>query len=109
MTDTLAVVFGGPSDEHDISILTGLQSSRILSNKYDVLNIYWSKDNKWYLVDKNLESIDFLDNDKVLKKELTLKYDRVQGSSKKFILIGFVNAKEKTSRIPPLTAYSPLL
>ena len=68
MTDTLAVVFGGPSDEHDISILTGLQSSRILSNKYDVLNIYWSKDNKWYLVDKNLESIDFLDNDKVLNE-----------------------------------------
>jgi len=74
MTDTLAVIFGGPSDEHDISILTGLQSSRILSNKYNILNIYWTKDNKWYLVDKNLESIDFLDNDKVLKKELTIKY-----------------------------------
>ena len=39
MTDTLAVIFGGPSDEHDISILTGLQSSRILSNKYNILNI----------------------------------------------------------------------
>ena len=79
MTETVAVIFGGPSDEHDISILTGLQSSRILSNKYDVLNIYWTKDNKWYLVDQNLESIDFLDNDKILKKELTIKYDSNPG------------------------------
>jgi len=79
MTDTLAVIFGGPSDEHDISILTGLQSSRILSNKYNILNIYWTKDNKWYLVDQNLESIDFLDGDKILKKELTIKYDSIPG------------------------------
>ena len=27
MTESIAVIFGGPSDEHDISILTGLQSS----------------------------------------------------------------------------------
>ena len=79
MTDTLAVIFGGPSDEHDISILTGLQSARILSSKYDVLNIYWTKDNKWYLVDQNLESIDFLDHKKILKKELTIKYDSNPG------------------------------
>ena len=39
MTDTLAVIFGGPSDEHDISILTGLQSSRILSNKYNIIKV----------------------------------------------------------------------
>ena len=38
MTESIAVIFGGPSDEHDISILTGLQSSRILSNKYEVKN-----------------------------------------------------------------------
>ena len=62
MTESIAVIFGGPSDEHDISILTGLQSSRILSSKYDVLNIYWSKENKWYLVKNDLESIDFVDN-----------------------------------------------
>ena len=35
MTESIAVIFGGPSDEHDISILTGLQSSRVLSNKYE--------------------------------------------------------------------------
>ena len=79
MTESIAVIFGGPSDEHDISILTGLQSSRILSNKYEVKNIYWSKDNKWYLVNNALESIDFVDNDDIFKKELTIKYDSEPG------------------------------
>ena len=79
MTGSIAVIFGGPSDEHDISILTGLQSSRILSNKYEVKNIYWSKDNKWYLVNNALESIDFVNNDDIYKKELTIKYDSEPG------------------------------
>ena len=51
MSKKIGVIFGGPSPEHDISILTGLQSVRILSKKYEVSSIYWSKDNKWYLVD----------------------------------------------------------
>ena len=51
MSKTIGVVFGGPSPEHDISILTGLQSVRILSKKYDVIALYWSKNNEWYLVD----------------------------------------------------------
>lgn len=51
-----AVVFGGPSDEHDISILTGLQVARALE---DVQSIYWSKSGEWHLVDNDLEAIDF--------------------------------------------------
>jgi D-alanine-D-alanine ligase len=43
MSENLAVIFGGPSPEHDISILTGLQTSRVLSSKHKVLNIYWSQ------------------------------------------------------------------
>jgi D-alanine-D-alanine ligase len=34
MSENLAVIFGGPSPEHDISILTGLQTSRVLSSKH---------------------------------------------------------------------------
>ena len=79
MTDSIAVIFGGPSDEHDISVLTGLQSSRILSNRYDVKNIYWSKDNKWYLVKNDLESVDFVNNNEIFKNELTIKYDSKPG------------------------------
>ncbi len=53
-----AVVFGGPSDEHDISILTGLQVARALE---DVWAVLWSKSGDWYLVDPSLEAADFAD------------------------------------------------
>ena len=35
-----AVIFGGPSDEHDISILTGLQVTRALG---EVHAVFWSQ------------------------------------------------------------------
>jgi D-alanine-D-alanine ligase len=53
-----AVVFGGPSDEHDISILTGLQVARALE---DIEAIYWTKSGEWYAVDPGLEAADFID------------------------------------------------
>jgi D-alanine-D-alanine ligase len=53
-----AVLFGGPSDEHDISILTGLQVTRALG---DVHAVYWSKTGDWHLVDPSLEASDFAD------------------------------------------------
>lgn len=53
-----AVVFGGPSDEHDISILTGLQAARGLE---DVEAVYWSKSGEWFWVDPRLEAADFVD------------------------------------------------
>ena len=37
MSNKLAVIYGGPSPEHDISILTGLQAAKILSSKYEGL------------------------------------------------------------------------
>ena len=53
-----AVIFGGPSDEHDISILTGLQVTRALG---DVHSVYWSKVGDWFEVDSELEAADFAD------------------------------------------------
>ena len=79
MSNKLAVIYGGPSPEHDISILTGLQAAKILSSKYEVLNIYWSRDNKWFLVDNDLESKDFIENKDIFKKEITIKYDSNPG------------------------------
>ena len=46
-----AVIFGGPSDEHDISILTGLQVLRALG---DAQGVFWSKPGEWYLIDDDL-------------------------------------------------------
>ena len=79
MSNKLAVIYGGPSPEHDISILTGLQAAKILSSKYEVLNIYWSRDNRWFLVDNDLESKDFIENKNIFKKDITIKYDSNPG------------------------------
>ena len=58
----LAVIFGGPSPEHDVSILTGLQAAReLLAAAHDVLGIYWSKTGDWYTLPVTLEGKDFVD------------------------------------------------
>lgn len=55
-----AVVFGGPSPEHDISILTGLQAARALGNAgVETEAIYWTKSGEWFAVDPRLEAVDF--------------------------------------------------
>lgn len=63
-----AVVFGGPSDEHDISILTGLQVARALR---DIEAIYWTKSGEWYSVDPGLEASDFVEGPPRKSREVT--------------------------------------
>ncbi len=58
----IAVIFGGPSPEHDVSILTGLQASRaLIETNREVISIYWSKNNEWFQVEPSLEASAFLD------------------------------------------------
>src|SRR5437660_12931556 len=52
------VIFGGPSPEHDVSILTGLQAARALG---DARGVYWAKTGDFFEVEPTLESDDFLD------------------------------------------------
>lgn len=54
-----AVLFGGPSDEHDISILTGLQVTRALDG--EPVALYWSKTGDWFRVEPDAEASDFVD------------------------------------------------
>lgn len=63
-----AVIFGGPSDEHDISILTGLQVTRALG---DVHGVFWSKTGDWYLIESGLEAADFIDGPPRKSRELS--------------------------------------
>jgi D-alanine-D-alanine ligase len=59
---TIGVAFGGPSPEHDISILTGLQVARLLSDGgSDVVGLYWRKTGDWVAVAPSAEARDFLD------------------------------------------------
>ena len=46
----LAVLFGGKSVEHEISVITALQAAAALDReKYDVLPVYITKDNAFYI------------------------------------------------------------
>lgn len=71
-----AVVFGGPSDEHDISILTGLQVARALG---DVHTVYWSKSGDWYLVKPDSEAADFANGVPRKAREMALVASPGQG------------------------------
>ena len=58
MTARPAVVFGGPSPEHDVSIVTGLPVVRALG---DATAVYWAKTGDFWDVDPGLEARDFVE------------------------------------------------
>ncbi|HXW32398.1 MAG TPA: hypothetical protein VEJ21_04835 [Acidimicrobiales bacterium] len=63
MTDaTIAVVLGGPSPEHDVSILTGLQAARELHRAgQPVTVVYWAKTGDFFSLPPTLEAEAFID------------------------------------------------
>jgi D-alanine-D-alanine ligase len=64
-TEKVGVIFGGPSPEHDVSILTGLQAARALvqagRGTSSVEAIYWTKGERFVSVDPTLEAAAFVD------------------------------------------------
>ena len=67
------VLFGGPTPEHDISILTGLQALRELSRATTAVGVYWTKTGAFYLVDADVEAEAFIDGVPKGSSELTLR------------------------------------
>jgi len=62
----VGVLFGGPSPEHDVSVLTGLQAARALlvaggGAVGGVEAVYWTKGERFVAVDPTLEASEFLD------------------------------------------------
>ena len=83
----VSVLFGGPSPEHDVSILTGLQASRTLSSSgiyKSVRAIYWSKGGDFFEVSPTMEAAEFLGGVPKGATELSLS----MGSKGGFILKG---------------------
>lgn len=62
MGDVVTVLFGGPSPEHDISILTGLQCERVLRGHQGmtVNGVYWDRTGNWQLVPPDTEARDYV-------------------------------------------------
>ena len=58
----VAVLFGGPSPEHDVSVLTGLQAlHEFQAQGKDPVGIYWTKLGSFVSVDPSLEASAFLE------------------------------------------------
>ncbi|HVA53613.1 MAG TPA: hypothetical protein VNF05_08900 [Acidimicrobiales bacterium] len=71
---TSGVLFGGPSPEHDISILTGLQALRELDRAdRTTQGIYWSKSGSFFAVANDVEAESFLDGVPKGSSELSLR------------------------------------
>ena len=69
----VAVLFGGPAPEHDVSILTGLQAAReLVAARRDVVAIFWTKAGAFVGVDPSLEAAAFLDGPPPRAEPLTL-------------------------------------
>jgi D-alanine-D-alanine ligase len=58
----LGVIFGGPSPEHDVSVLTGLQAAHELARSAGdrIHGLYWTKAGDWFEVDPSLEAEAFV-------------------------------------------------
>lgn len=77
---TTAVIFGGPSPEHDISILTGLQCERVLADAgTDVVPVYWGRTGGWHLVTPGGEAKDYVDGPPAGSKDVEPRLGRDAG------------------------------
>lgn len=69
MKTRVAMMFGGKSVEHEVSVITGIQAlMNMNTDKYDVIPVYMTKKNEMYIGDEigNIDS--YKDIDSLLKK-----------------------------------------
>ncbi len=73
----LGLIYGGISVEHEISIITAMQIYEELKSSHDVLNIYYSKNGKFY-IGEYLSSIDnYKDLSSVVLKTTEIRFERI--------------------------------
>ena len=88
---TLALLFGGKSTEHEVSIITALQAYENLNKeKYNVLPIYQSKKGEFYTNDKFLEIKNYKDVDKLLLYSKKILFGN-KNNRPGFYILGLLN------------------
>ena len=88
----IGVLFGGPSPEHDISILTGLLALRELERTHgDVAGLYWTKSGDFVLVPKGVEAESFADGVPAQSQPLEIR----RGDESGFFAVGGRFGREK--------------
>ena len=74
MKPNVVVVFGGESVEHDISIITGVQTiNAINKQKYNVIPLYIDKVGRW-LTSSDFFSVDNFTSEKTIKKAKEISF-----------------------------------
>ena len=88
----IGVLFGGPSPEHDISILTGLLALRELERtQADVAGLYWTKSGDFVLVPNGVEAESFADGVPAQSQALEIR----RGDESGFFAVGGRFGREK--------------
>lgn len=75
----IAVLFGGVSPEHEVSIITGLQAIENLDKeKFEAIPVYIAKDGKWYAGDalSKIETYRNLSSLSEKATEVTISFDK---------------------------------
>lgn len=76
----IGVLFGGPSPEHDISILTGLLALRELERtRGEVAGLYWTKSGDFVLVPTGVEAESFADGVPATAQALEIRVGQESG------------------------------
>ena len=88
----VALLFGGRSTEHEVSVISGIQAYENLDKeKYDVVSVYVSKDGDFYTNPKFLEIKNFKDVDSLLLSSTKITFTKggfvKSGLFRKFISI----------------------
>jgi D-alanine-D-alanine ligase len=68
MKITAGIFFGGKSTEHEVSVITGLQAFAAISDKYNAIPVYITKDNRFYTGGAIGEISEYTDIPALLKK-----------------------------------------
>ena len=96
---TIGVLFGGPTPEHDISILTGLLALRELQRTTkEPLGIYWTKTGSFFSVPGDAEAESFLEGLPKGSSELSLRV----GDQGGFFSVGGRMGKDRRSDLEAL-------
>lgn len=75
MKISVGVFFGGKSVEHEVSIISAMQVINVLDKeKYDIIPVYISKDNKFYYSDKLNDVSYFKDLEEVKKESMEVYF-----------------------------------
>ncbi|RCW71955.1 D-alanine-D-alanine ligase [Saliterribacillus persicus] len=99
MKTKVAVIYGGVSVEHEVSVISALQAIHAMDDsKYDILPIYISKNREWYTGEdlKTIENYQKLDqllekSDKVVFEQQTDKKVILRKKEKSIFSKGFIS------------------